>query len=310
MMRMQKVFISYSHRQGNWVWSRLKSCLEAGGAEVLIDRERFTAGMAVYANMDQTQEQADRHVLVLSETYLQSKACRHEMRRAIARDPRFENGLVIPVRRDESALPDELKLPKKTAPLYVDLRNDSDPAAWMQLMTACGADLGCSPPEWLAARDATVRWLRDRNSVNLVTGNGVRWRELIEHIRQEAVSDLHVVDLERGATASRAGLLTEIARGLGHCGVLPREKPHDLVEFDRMCEAASPARIGLLHFDLVAARTLEYGIDLFAALRNLIMDRRKLTVLIQSRQSLAALLPADHLLSSLDVKTVELKGRP
>jgi len=34
-----KVFISYSHRQGEWVWSRLVPVLKAASAEVLIDKD-------------------------------------------------------------------------------------------------------------------------------------------------------------------------------------------------------------------------------------------------------------------------------
>jgi len=32
---MVKVFVSYSHRQGEWVWGRLVPVLKASGAEVL-----------------------------------------------------------------------------------------------------------------------------------------------------------------------------------------------------------------------------------------------------------------------------------
>ncbi len=45
----KKVFISYSHQQEEWVLQRLKPCLDAGGAEVLIDAERFRAGRTLVA---------------------------------------------------------------------------------------------------------------------------------------------------------------------------------------------------------------------------------------------------------------------
>ena len=31
----KSVFVSYSHKQGDWVWDRLVPCLRAGGANVL-----------------------------------------------------------------------------------------------------------------------------------------------------------------------------------------------------------------------------------------------------------------------------------
>ena len=40
------------------------------------------------------------------------------------------------------------------------------------------------------------------------------------------------------------------------------------------------------------------------------MDMRKLTLLVQSRTPFAALLPRDHPLSDIDIKTVELRARP
>ena len=67
---MSRVFISYSHRLGEWVWDRLYPCLVDGGAEVLIDRNRFEAGLAVFDQMDSTQDLAEIHVLVLSPDYL------------------------------------------------------------------------------------------------------------------------------------------------------------------------------------------------------------------------------------------------
>jgi len=44
------VFVSYSHKQGDWVWDRLMSCLKAGGTEVLIDRERVDSRKGLRRN--------------------------------------------------------------------------------------------------------------------------------------------------------------------------------------------------------------------------------------------------------------------
>ena len=102
---MTKTFVSYCHRQGDWVWGRLVPCLKAGGAEVLIDRDRFELGKAVIGQMDALQDQADKHLLVLSADYLSSPYCCHEMDRAIALDPGFASGIVVPVLREACTLP-------------------------------------------------------------------------------------------------------------------------------------------------------------------------------------------------------------
>jgi hypothetical protein len=299
------VFISYSHCQKAWVWDRLKPCLEAGGAEVLIDG-RFEAGKAVVGQMDATQDQAAVNVLVLTEDYLKSRYCCHEMDRAIARDPDFQHGLVLPVLRGDCLLPPQMQAHE---PLFVDLRQEANAAPWDQLMRGCGADLGCPAPEWLRAGDEIISWLGRKVSVNLVVGKGVKWAPLINHVRQMAFPDLKTIDLENPATASRPGLLTQILRELGVTAALP-DKPKDLVKFGEYLGKLPFARLALLHLDLVAPRREEYDVDLFAALRHLVMTQRKLGLLLQSRQPLAALLPSEHPLSTLDVKTTELLGRP
>jgi hypothetical protein len=141
---LKKVFVSYSHLQGEWVWDRLYPCLVAGGAEVLIDRKRFEAGLAVYDQMDRTQDNADVHVLVLSPEYLASAACQHEMARAFAVDPDFQHGGVIPVVRVSCDLPEEIRRPN---PLYVNLTDDRDAAQWDLLLSGCGVNLGASVPD-------------------------------------------------------------------------------------------------------------------------------------------------------------------
>ncbi|MBI5385220.1 MAG: toll/interleukin-1 receptor domain-containing protein [Verrucomicrobia bacterium] len=309
---MKKAFVSYRHTQGAWVWSRLKPCLEAGGVEVLIDGERFQAGKGVVGQMDAIQDQADVHVLVLTKDYLDSPYCRHEMDRALALDPDFTRGLVVPVRLDNHhPWPRKLTHP---APLYVELSNDADAHQWKKLLEACGASLGTGAPEWLQVRDDVVRWLQRGESVNLVTERGVKWQPLLEHVRGCAIPapllpDLKIVDLEKGETASRRGLLEAILRQFGHHATLP-DKPEDLVKFSRALDALPFARLALLRFDCVADRQNEYGLDLFRALRHLVMTDRKLALLVQSHRPFDSLLPAGHPVSEINLKLAELKARP
>jgi TIR domain len=131
----RKVFVSYCHKQGTWVWDRLVPILTAGGSEVLIDRERFEAGKAVVGQMDAIQDRADVHVLLLSADYIRSSYCVHEMRRAVDSDPLFKHGKVVPVRLDDCRLPPLIKKPN---PLHVDLRHDAVDSQWDLLLDRCG----------------------------------------------------------------------------------------------------------------------------------------------------------------------------
>jgi hypothetical protein len=93
----KKVFISYNHKQRDWVRDRLKPCIEAGGAEVLIDLERFQAGR----NLGRPDGQAagfGRYQPVGDDTGIPEKRLlpKHEMERAIDRDPSFSEGRTIP----------------------------------------------------------------------------------------------------------------------------------------------------------------------------------------------------------------------
>jgi hypothetical protein len=117
--------------------------------------------------------------------------------------------------------------------------------------------------------------------------------------------DLALVDLERGAAASRPGLIAAILAASGNDRQVP-PKPRDLVVFDRALSSRTHALyIGLLHFDYSMVRSEEYGADLFGAFRELV-QRRKLVLFVQSRRSFVELIPIEHPLSSIELQTVEL----
>lgn len=303
---MTKTFVSYCHRQGDWVWERLVPCLKAGGAEVLIDRERFELGRAIIGQMDTLQDQADKHLLVLSADYLSSPYCCHEMDRTIALDPGFASGIVILVLREACTLPASITGPN---PLYADLCDDRQPDPWTQVLLSCdAARLGTTAPAWLAARDEAARYLERNQSVNLVVDNGVNWRALLKHLVNDYPLGLVQVDLQDPDTTSRRGLLATIAKALGERVALP-DKPRDLSDFKALLMSRSNTRVALTNFDLAPYRRY-YDVDLFAALFYLIMNMRKLTLLVQSHTPFTALLPKDHPLTNTNIMTVELRVRP
>lgn len=303
-----KVFVSYSWKQGTRVWERLVPVLRATGIEVLIDRERFTAGRDVTGQMDATQGLADRHLLCLSADYHESKACRHEMRRAVALDPQFANGTVVPLQFDDAPLPAEISAKRLTTPkpLWVSFADDTAPAPWAELLRALAVDIGMCPTRWLAARDRIVKHLHDRESVYLLLrASQARWQPVITHLQQEHFSDLAGIDLDHGRTITRSGFLNEILKQLSITAPV-RPAPDDLGDFQTRVEAlGSPALVALNHFENVRGR--DYGVDLFRSIRNLVNAQpRRLVLLVTARAPLETLLPSGHPMSEIDFKLVEL----
>lgn len=297
---MTKVFISYSHKQENWVLDRLVPVLRAGGAQILIDTERFRLGHGVIGEMDTTQDAAERHVLCISDDYLSSDYCQHEMNRALAIDPHGA-GIALPLRLKSAAMPDRLR-----SLLYGDFSDDTQAAPWAKLLRACDADLGIDGPRWLAARDHVLRYLqRDQpQSVNLVVRVArARWQGLLTDVMDRLGRRIAKIDLEDGATTTRQHFLNEILAGLGIKQQV--RVGQDLVDFSRILrEEAHPAVVGLVHFERI--ERFRDDIDLSAAFRNLIMEHRKLILLVQSHDPFSKLLPKAHQLSDIDIKTVEL----
>lgn len=310
----KKIFLSYSHAQQEWVRTRLVPVLEAGGAEVLIDYREFGAGRTLPGQMDATQDKADTNLLVISPAYLDSANCRHEMERAVARDPGFlkDPPLTIPVIcekvHDHPHCPGWLV---QNLPLWLDLSDDRAPDPWERLMKACDANLGVTVPDWLNARDEICRCLERNQSVNLVVREKyIKWRELLRHIRQERFTDLGEVDVESGSVASRRAFVAEMLKAAGVPRNVPAE-PEDLVVLNNaIAQRSQKTRLILKHFDYVTFHPY-YDHNLFSALRHLIMDSQKLVLLIHSKKSFAELLPPDNPLSSItNLKTVELQAKP
>jgi TIR domain len=283
--------------------------LEAGGAEVLVDWKEFAAERTVVGQMDRTQDKAERHLLCLSVDYLASAMCLHEMCRAVAIDPGFHGGSVVPLRLDATPIPPEIATPN---PIWLDFRDCDQAEPWRLLLEACHTDLGCTATAWLEARDGVGRELARHKSVNLVVPTaGVRWDNLIADLSSRNYADLAVVDLHDGRTEYRDGLLSRILAELGASVNRLPKRPNDLRDFtDRMLALRRKARVCVQHFDEVQNRRPSYDISLFKALRWLVIHQEQpLTLLIQSRVPVSVLQPDGPQDSDLasQLTTVELR---
>lgn len=250
-----KVFVSYSHAQLEWVMGRLEPCLRAGGAQILIDRQRFEAGRSLIGQMDALQDQADRQVLILSKDYLSSGMCCHEMDRAVALDPAFTQGHVIPVRRDDCAMP---AIISGQNPLYADLRDDTQAGPWNKLMMACDIGLGMNPPDWLSARDDVLRSLQTGRSVNLITRGTVAWRGLLDDLASKPVLQLAQLDLDQGETSYRQGFVEAVLAVLGMPGSVPRA-PRDLAHLSARLATLKGRNLAIRHTDHIGRTRLNGG---------------------------------------------------
>jgi hypothetical protein len=279
---------------------------KCAGIEPLIDRERFVAGKDVFGQMDQLQDQATQHILCLSAEYIASEACQHEMLRAIAGDPFFGEGKIIPLRLDAAWLPSQLAGKRLTTPqpLNINFVDDRKPEPWKELLTACAGDLGTCAVQWLKARDQTRELLERRKSVCLhVINEMANWRALMDDVLDRLQTPTRQLDLYRGATKTRAGFI--------NC-ILDRPARHppaggpgfELVELDEAVQAMTGSlTLAIRHFDHMSAH---FKADADVFVRNLIMDSRKLVLFVQTRKPFATLLPSDHKLSTIDINTVEL----
>lgn len=298
-----KLYISCAEAQQEWVNKNLIPVLSAAGADLpgsTYGGDRQTGVRSIDDRREQ-QNATDLTIAVLTPAYLD--AANHytwaELNRAI------DDEKILPLMLRDCPLPSGLD--GAYAPEGVDLRDLQDSAQWGKLMGLLKFNLGVNPLHWLNVRDEVVRCLERKESVNLVvTKKYLKWRELLAHLQTDHFPEMGMVDLASGATNSREGLVSEILNAAALPTTVP-DAPNDLVVLDQKLSKQSFTRVILRSFDIAAKRD-QYNMDeLYAALRHLVMDTRKLALLIQSKQPFTELLPAEHPLSSItNTKTIEL----
>jgi TIR domain len=135
------VFISYSHKDEEWVTKTLLSRLEKAKLKVCIDFRDFKPGKPSLSNMQHAVRRSQRTLLVLTANWFDSEWTLFESILVATKDPAGLQPRMIPLRLEQCRMPEEADF--IAALTYVDFtRPDREVLAWRQLLTALGR-----PPE-------------------------------------------------------------------------------------------------------------------------------------------------------------------
>jgi tetratricopeptide (TPR) repeat protein len=124
----QDFFISYTAVNRPWAeWIAVQ--LEQAGYSTVLQAWDFRPGQDFIHEMQQATSTAGRTIAVLSPAYFGSKFSEAEWRAAFVKDPSGEEGLLVPVRVQESQPPGLL-----ASRVYVDLVDTTEPEARRRLL--------------------------------------------------------------------------------------------------------------------------------------------------------------------------------
>lgn len=129
------VFVSYSHRDSEWVTQVLLPYLEELKFNVAIDVHDFMPGAPIFAEVERVVRQSRRIVLVLSPSYVASEWSNFEYQITQSRDSKSQLRQLIPI------LLRQCEVPRRLASLTIlDVTNpDKTTTALMRLVRALGA---------------------------------------------------------------------------------------------------------------------------------------------------------------------------
>ncbi len=95
------VFISYSHRDADWVFGWLVPRLKAEGLVVCTDKEAFDVGVPALENMENAVAASRHTVLVLTPAWSRSEWTQYESLLNGSRDPGGVRQRTLPVLREK-----------------------------------------------------------------------------------------------------------------------------------------------------------------------------------------------------------------
>jgi tetratricopeptide (TPR) repeat protein len=128
------VFISYSHKDEEWVVDTLLSALEDAGWKVCIDFRDFVPGKPSRHNMRDAVKQSAYTVLVMTPAWVASEWTSFESLLSFLHDPAGKRQRTVPMMIEQCDIPEDIQIFT-----YVDfLRKDRADIAWKQLFAALG----------------------------------------------------------------------------------------------------------------------------------------------------------------------------
>ncbi|MBU2623206.1 MAG: TIR domain-containing protein [Proteobacteria bacterium] len=104
------VFISYSHKDKDWVRNWLVPKLEAEGIQTHIDYRDFEIGVASVINMERAVEKCAKTLLVLTQHWTESEFTQFEGIMVQTEDPIGLRKKILPLKLDDCSLPKRLQI--------------------------------------------------------------------------------------------------------------------------------------------------------------------------------------------------------
>ncbi len=135
------VFISYAHKDGNWVRNELLPALEENGIKVIVDFFDFEPGAPSITEMEQAVRESRKTILVLTPAYIESGWAGFEANLAGTLDPAGRERRILPILLEKCDIP--LRISYLT---YLDFTGASNlDLQWKRLFSALRKKTAGSP---------------------------------------------------------------------------------------------------------------------------------------------------------------------
>jgi hypothetical protein len=137
------VFISYSHKDEEWVVDTLLPTLEKTGLKVCIDFRDFVPGKPSRHNMRDACKESAYTLLVMTPAWLASEWTEFESLLAFLHDPSGNRQRTIPILLEKCDMPEDIRIFT-----YIDFtRKDREDVEWQRLFKALNVATGLKPKE-------------------------------------------------------------------------------------------------------------------------------------------------------------------